>query len=86
MSKELDDNNEWNKEYYYESRTVNKGRIDKTCDYCDKTIPKGQKHEVHKLCCDEYIDCPTHLMNPDHGDALPPGEKSCSELFVASLK
>lgn len=27
----------------------------------------------------------THITNPDHGDNLRPGEKSCSDLFIESL-
>ena len=87
MSQELDDLNEWSEEDYYESQLVMKGRINKTCGYCNKSIPKGQKHEVHKFVCyGDYPTIPTHLVNPIHGDALQSGEKSCSELFVASLK
>ena len=71
-------------EDYYESRSVGKGRTDKTCEHCGKTIPKGSPHEVHHFY-PEFESYPTHTMDPITGDSLKPGEKSCSELFEESL-
>lgn len=56
------------REEYYESKSVNKGRTDKTCEYCGKTIPQGTPHDmhhfypeftayaVHKKCHDNFLE------------------------------
>lgn len=72
---------EFNREEYYESRSVSKGRSDKTCVECGKTIPKGQKHTMHHFY-PEFSAYATHDMNKDHGDSITPGEKSCTQIFV----
>lgn len=71
---------EFNTEDYYEDRSVNKGRSDKNCVYCGKTIPKGQKHTMHHFY-PEFDSYATHDMNPVHGDNMAIGEKSCTQLF-----
>jgi len=74
-------------EDHYESSFVSKGRKDKICEHCKKLIPKGTKHEVHKFYDDDggYPNYATHLMDPDTGDNVPKGKKTCSELFIESL-
>jgi hypothetical protein len=73
-----------NREDHYESRIVNKGRIYKYCEHCGKEIPKGWPSETHTFY-PEFSAYFTHITNPDHGDNLRPGEKSCSDLFIESL-
>ncbi len=57
-------------EDYYESRSVGKGRTDKTCEHCGGTIPKGTPHQMHSFY-PEFSSCAVH--------------NSCSDAFVASL-
>jgi hypothetical protein len=59
------------REDLYETREVGKGRSDKTCEHCDKTIKKGTRHKVHHFY-PEFADYATHLK--------------CSEDFIASLR
>ena len=76
---------EFNKEDYYEARSVNKGRSDKSCAFCGKTRPKGQKHTMHHFY-PEFTAYPTHDMNADHGDNPANGEKTCTEEFLKLFK
>lgn len=76
---------ELDSEDYYESRTVTKGKSDKTCCFCGKTIPRGQPHTVHKFY-PEFQSYNTHDMNPDHGDNLKEGEKSCTQQLKEGLQ
>lgn len=57
-------------EDYYESRTVSKGRSDKTCEHCGKSIPIGMKHDMHHFY-PEFESYPVHL--------------ECSDDFLNSL-
>jgi hypothetical protein len=78
---------ELSSEEYYENRVVNAGRSTKTCAYCGGDIPKGQRHTVHKFYGDgDFPSYPTHDMNPQHGDNLQPGEKSCTQKLKEDLK
>ena len=54
-------------EEYYESKSVNKGRSNKTCEHCGVTISIGTPHDmhifypefasyaVHKHCHDDFM-------------------------------
>lgn len=57
-------------EDYYECNSVGKGRIEKTCSHCGKTIGKGTSHDVHKFYPD-FDSEPTH--------------KKCTDEFMKSL-
>ena len=58
-------------EDYYESRSIGtRARSNKTCEYCGKTIPQGEPHEMHHFY-PEFESYPTH--------------KKCVENFMASL-
>ena len=59
-----------NKESYYENNPVSAGRSNKTCEHCNKTIPKGMPHDVHKFY-PEFTSYPTH--------------KKCTPTFLKSI-
>jgi len=63
------------KEWFIETRSVGtRAKMDKDCEYCNKTIPIGQPHEVHYFAidCAEYASYPTHT--------------NCSDKFIKSLR
>jgi hypothetical protein len=57
-------------ENYYETKSVGKGRTDKTCEHCGGNIPAGTEHVVHKFY-PEFSSYPTHLK--------------CEKAFMDSL-
>jgi len=57
-------------EDHYESRSVGKGRTDKRCAHCGRSIPKGTLHQVHTFY-PEFSSYPVH--------------NSCSAAFEVSL-
>lgn len=76
------------REMYYKSGSVGTGgRKDKTCEHCGKLIPKGQPHDTYKFYgAGRWPTYATHNKdNGYHGDKIPEGTKSCSELFKESL-
>lgn len=59
------------REDYYESRSVGtKARSNKTCEHCNKSIPKGTPHDMHHFY-PEFEAWATH--------------KKCSKPFIESL-
>ncbi len=74
-----------NWEEYYESRGVKKGRTSKICSVCSKTIQVGHPSHSHKFY-PEFYDIHTHDNHPVHGDTMPRGEKSCTEIFMEELE
>ena len=58
-------------EDYYESNQVKSGRKVKTCAHCNKEIPIGTAHDVHKFYPD-YNSYSTH--------------KECTDVFKLSLR
>jgi len=57
-------------EDYYESRSIQKGRTDKYCEGCHKTIPKGMPHLMHHFY-PEFDAYATHV--------------ECEQIFKDSL-
>ena len=56
---------------YYETRSVNKGRSHKYCEYCGEIIPVGMPHKMHHFY-PEFEAYATHI--------------ECTAAFMDSLK